>query len=151
MSKLSAEMFARYLREQWAPNGLLVTEVVEAPYKELVSATVKDGWSLGLSIARADNPDCKARLGVWFRPAPRGSAADLSALRTHYQTKLAQQRRGTRIMNCGLPPGTVFLFFETTAALPESDVAGWVALCQDAAALAFSDDGLDALLEQAEG
>lgn len=144
MHTLDAQGFAAYVRKQWAPAGFLVSEVSEAPYKELVAA--KDGWSFGLSVARESNPDCKARLGVWFRPAPRGSVNDLSALRTHYQTKLAQQRRGSRIKNCGLPVGPVFLFFETTGQLSESAVADWVAMVDELSDRAFDADGLDELL-----
>jgi hypothetical protein len=149
MSNLSSESFAKYCRRQWAEHGYWMSEVVEAPYKELVAA--RDGWSFGCSVARAENPNCKARLGVWFRPAPKGSLADVAALRTHYQTKLAQQRRGSRIINCGLPVGSVFLFFETTGQIEESAVADFVDLCQELAALAFDADGLDELLEAGEG
>ncbi len=148
MHTLSADSFARYVRQQWAPAGFLVTEVTETPYKELVA--VRDGWSFGLSVARESNPECKARIGVWFRPAPRGSINDLSALRTHYQTKLAQLRRGSRIKNCGLPMGGVFLFFETTGQLGESAVAEWVDMVEELSGLAFDADGLDGLLGVAE-
>ncbi len=148
MHTLLADGFAGYIRQQWAPAGFFVTEVTEAPYKELVA--LRDGWSFGLSVARESNPECKARVGVWFRPAPRGSINDLSALRTHYQTKLAQQRRGSRIKNCGLPMGSVFLFFETTGQLGESAVAEWVDMVEELSGLAFDADGLDALLGVAE-
>ncbi|MFO0655662.1 MAG: hypothetical protein U0787_11345 [Polyangia bacterium] len=148
MHTLVAERFATYVRKQWAPAGFLVSEVSEAPYKELVA--VKDGWSFGLSVARESNPDCKARIGIFFRPAPRGGIGDLAALRTHYQTKLAQQRRGSRIKNCGLPIGQVFLFFETTGQLGESAVAEWVSMVDELSDRAFDPDGLDELLGVAQ-
>jgi len=148
MHTLDAEAFSRYVRQQWVPAGFLVTEITDAPYKELVA--VRDGWSFGVSVAASANPGCRARVGVWFRPAPRGSINDLSALRTQYQQKLAQLGRGARIKNCGLPAGGVFLFFETTAPLPESSVAEWVNMCEELTALTFDEDALDSLLGAAE-
>lgn len=144
MNTLDAHAFANHVRQQWAPAGFQVSEITDAPYKELVAA--KDGWSFGVTVAQNDNPACKARIGVWLRPAPRGSVNDLAALRTQYQQKLAQQRRGSRIQSCNLPVGPVFLFFETTAQIAESSVSEWVAMCEELTALAFDADSLDALL-----
>jgi hypothetical protein len=144
MNTLDAHAFANHVRQQWAPAGFQVSEITDAPYKELVAA--KDGWSFGVTVAANDNLERKTRIGVWLRPAPRGSVNDLAALRTHYQQKLAQQRRGSRIQSCNLPVGPVFLFFETTAQLAESSVSEWVAMCEELTALAFDADSLDALL-----
>ena len=148
MHTLDAETFARYVRQQWAPAGFQVSETTDAPYKELVA--VRDGWSFGVSVATTANLERKARVGVWFRPAPRGSINDLTALRTHYQQKLAQQRRGSRIQSCGLPMGTIFLFFETTSQLGESAVPDWVRMCEELTALTFDSDSLDGLLGDSE-
>ena len=148
MHTLDAETFARHLRQLWTPAGFLVSELTDAPYKELVAA--RDGWSFRVSVAIGSNPDCRARVGIWFRPAPRGGISDLAALRTQYQQKLAQLGRPARITNCGLPMGSVFLFFESTAPVKESAVAQWVGLCEELSALAFDAEALDGLLEIAE-
>ena len=54
-------------------GDFLFTKVYElmAPYKDL-NKRLADGWSFGLTVARGADPDSKARVGVWFRPAPGG-------------------------------------------------------------------------------
>jgi hypothetical protein len=142
MGSIDQGRFADYIRGQWAPAGYDVSAVSEAPYKEL-NKPLPDGWSFGLTVARSDNPIQKARVGVWFRPAPKGGINDLSALRTHYQQKLAQQGRGCRIHNCGTEPGSIFLLWETTAPLPQANFKDWVAMVDELSALCFDQEGLD--------
>jgi hypothetical protein len=120
---------------------------MDAPYKELVKS-FPDGFSFGLSVSRDDaSPANKARVGVWFRPVDKGGAADLAALRTHYQQKLQQQGRGCRIHNCGTEFGSFFLFSETTAGLPDGAFKGWVRMTEELAGLCFEPEALDQFLE----
>lgn len=142
MGTIEQESFQKYLRGQWASAGFDISEVAEAPYKDL-NKRLADGWSFGLTIARSDAPSQKARVGVWFRPAPGGSINDLAALRTHYQQKLAQQGRGCRIHNCGTEPGSIFLLWETTAPLPQASFKEWVAMVDELSALGFDQEGLE--------
>lgn len=142
MGTIDQASFQNYIRSQWAPSGYEISEVADAPHKEL-NKPLPDGWSFGLTVAKKGDASQKARVGVWFRPAPRGSINDLSALRTHYQQKLAQQGRGCRIHNCGTEPGIVFLFWETTAPLPQAAFKDWVAMVDELTALCFDQEGLD--------
>ncbi len=143
------DAFANYLRGRFSPAGYDVSEVADAPYKELVKHQ-PEGFSFGLSIGRdgSVNPGDKARVGVWFRPAGKGGIAELSALRNHYQVKLQQQGRGCRIHSCAPPVGTFFLFWETTAPLPEGAVSAWVEMVEELSGLCFDTDALDAFLTE---
>ena len=142
------ESFTSYLRERWVPEGFSVSEVGEAPYKDK-QKNLTDGFSLGMTVARGDaTTGNKARVGVWFRPAPRGSINDLGALRTHYQSTLQSQGRGCRIHNCGTEFGAIFLFWETTATLPQEVFSGWVSMVESLAAACFDSDALDEYLDQ---
>lgn len=143
------DAFANYLRGRFSPAGYDVSEVADAPYKELVKHQ-PEGFSFGLSIGRdgSVNPGDKARVGVWFRPAGKGGIAELSALRNHYQVKLQQQGRGCRIHSCAPPVGTFFLFWETTAPLPEGAVSTWVEMVEELSGLCFDTDALDAFLNE---
>lgn len=143
------DAFATYLRGRFSPAGYDVSEVADAPYKELVKHQ-PEGFSFGLSIGRdgSVNPGDKARVGVWFRPAGKGGIAELSALRNHYQVKLQQQGRGCRIHSCAPPVGTFFLFWETTAPLPEGAVSAWVEMVEELSGLCFDTDALDAFLTE---
>jgi hypothetical protein len=145
MRQVDAKSFGEYLGSQWSGADFSVTAITDAPYKEL-NRPLPDGWSLGLGVARAETPNQKARVGVWFRPAPKGSINDLANLRTHYQQKLAQQGRGCRILNCGIPAGTIFLFFETTAPLAQADFGAWTKMAEELAGLAFDGEALDGYL-----
>lgn len=142
------DAFVSYVRGRFAPAGFEVSEATDAPYKELVKHQ-PDGFSFGLTVARHDasNGD-KARLGVWFRPAGKGGLQDLAGLRSHYQVKLQQQGRGCRIHSCAPPVGSFFLFWETTAPLPEGVVSGWVEMVEELSALCFDTDALDAFLDE---
>ena len=142
MGTIDQASFQNYIRGQWAPNGYDVSEVTATPYKEL-NKPLADGWSFGLSVARKSDPNQKARVGVWFRPAPGGGINDLASLRSHYQQKLAQQGRGCRIHNCGTEPGSLFLFWETTAPLPQAAFKDWVTMVDELTALCFDQEGLD--------
>lgn len=145
-SEIDAKEFSQYLHRRWAEEGFSVSEVGEAPYKEL--ATLRGGWSFGLNVASDEDPsNLKARVGVWLRPLGSSGAAELAGLRAHYQQKLQQQGRGCRIQNCGMPIGTVFLFWETTAPLAQALFSEWVRMVEELAALAFDPDALDDLLE----
>lgn len=144
---LGKESFTSYLRQRWVPEGFSVSEVGEAPYKEK-QKNLTDGFSLGMTVAKGDaSTGNKARVGVWFRPAPRGSINDLATLRSHYQSTLQSQGRGCRIHNCGTELGTFFLFWETTAPLPQELFSGWVAMVETLAAECFDSDALDEYLE----
>jgi hypothetical protein len=105
------DAFANYLRGRFSPAGYDVSEVADAPYKELVKHQ-PEGFSFGLSIGRdgSVNPGDKARVGVWFRSAGKGGIAELSALRNHYQVKLQQQGRGCCIHSCAPSVGTFCLY-----------------------------------------
>jgi hypothetical protein len=143
---IDAKKFSEHLRRQWAGADFSVSEIGDAPYRELVSA--RDGWSFSLSVSSPEDPsNLKARVGVWMRPTGTNGSADLAALRAHYQQKLQQQGRGNRIQNCGLPVGTVFLFWETTAPLAQAVFTEWVRMVEELAALAFAAEELDELLE----
>ncbi len=147
-SPIAKEAFVSYLRSRFSPAGFDVSEAGDAPYKELVKH-LPDGFSFGVSVARdSAGAGDKARLGVWFRPAGKGGIQDLAALRTHYQVKLQQQGRGCRIHSCAPPVGSFFLFWETTAPLPEGVVAGWVEMVEELSALCFDTDALDAFLSE---
>ncbi|HNN90966.1 MAG TPA: hypothetical protein PKI03_01805 [Pseudomonadota bacterium] len=143
------DAFVTYLRGRFSPAGYDVSEVADAPYKELVKHQ-PEGFAFGLSIGRdgSVNPGDKARVGVWFRPAGKGGIAELSALRNHYQVKLQQQGRGCRIHSCAPPVGTFFLFWETTAPLPEGAVSAWVEMVEELSGLCFDTDALDAFLTE---
>ena len=84
---------------------------------------------------------------MWFRPAPGGSINDLTALRTHYQQKLAQQGRGCRIQNCGTEEGSIFLLWETTAPLPQAAFKEWVVMVDELSKLCFDQEALSTYLE----
>jgi hypothetical protein len=143
MCTLDKDSFIRYIRNQWAAAGYDVSEATDAPYKETVKA-LADGFSFGLSLSKDDvGPGNKARVGVWFRPVPKGGIAELASLRTHYQQKLQQQGRGCRIHNCGTEFGSFFLFFETTAPLSESVVADWAQSAEELSSLCFDPEALD--------
>ena len=143
------DAFVTYLRGRFSPAGYDVSEVADAPYKELVKHQ-PEGFAFGLSIGRdgSVSPGDKARVGVWFRPAGKGGIAELSALRNHYQVKLQQQGRGCRIHSCAPPVGTFFLFWETTAPLPEGAVSAWVEMVEELSGLCFDTDALDAFLTE---
>lgn len=142
------DAFINYLRSRFTPAGFDVSEVADAPYKELVKHQ-PDGFSFGLAVARdGGGAGDKARLGVWFRPAGKGGIQDLAALRTHYQVKLQQQGRGCRIHSCAPPVGSFFLFWETTAPLPEGVVSHWVEMVEELSGLCFDTDALDAFLNE---
>lgn len=142
MQQLDKDSFATYLRTQWSPQGIDVSEVADAPYQEMVKAA--GGFSFGLSVLKGS---AKARVGVWFRPAP-GNIADLSALRSHYQGTLQRQNRFVRIQNCGTEFGTFFLFWETTQSMTQEAWQPWVQLVEELAGLAFSNEALDEFLER---
>jgi hypothetical protein len=145
---LGKESFTSYLRERWVPEGFQVSEVGEAPYKDK-QKNLTDGFSIGMSVARGDaGPGNKARVGVWFRPAPRGGINDLAALRTHYQSTLQSQGRGCRIHNCATEFGSVFLFWETTAPLAPELYSGWAGMVEQLTAACFDSDALDEYLDQ---
>ncbi len=148
-STVRKEAFIDYLRSRFTPAGFDVSEAGDAPYKELVKHQ-PEGFSFGLSLGRdgSTNPGDKARVGVWFRPAGRGGIQELSALRSHYQVKLQQQGRGCRIHSCAPPVGSFFLFWETTAPLPEGAVASWVEMVEELSGLCFDTDALDAFLNE---
>ena len=143
MRALDKDGFVRFVRNQWAASGYDVSEAADAPYKEMVKS-LADGFSFGLQVAKDDaGPGSKTRVGIWFRPAPKGGIAELSGLRTHYQQKLQQQGRGCRIHNCGTEFGSFFLFFETTAPLSESVFAGWAQMVEELSGLCFDPEALD--------
>ena len=146
MGSIDQARFQNYIRGQWTPAGFDVSEVTEVPYKSLNKA-LPDGWAFGLTVARSEDPGQKARVGVWFRPAPSGNINDLAALRTHYQQKLAQQGRGCRIHNCGTEEGSIFLLWETTAPLPQSAFKEWVATVDELSKLCFDQEALGAFFE----
>lgn len=144
---LDAKTFSDYLRRRW-DEGFGVSETGEAPYRELVA--VRGGWSFSLGVASDDDPsNLRARVGVWLRPTGSNGSAELAPLRTHYQQKLQQQGRGCRIHTCGLPVGTVFLFWETTAPLAQALFSEWVRMVEELAARAFDPESLDELLAPA--
>lgn len=146
MAEFERDGFSRYLLTQWTQAGADVSEPSDAPYKELVKHSPA-GFSLGYAVVhREGGPYEKARVGVWFRQKGKGSPADFSALRGHYQNKIQQQGRGCRIQSCELPVGTVYLFFETTNPLPESAVPAWVAFAETLTQATFDADALDELL-----
>lgn len=145
MSAIDAASFSAYARNQWAASDFQVSEVGDAPYRDRQKA-LTDGFSAGMSVAWGDAQTEKARVGIWFRPAPRGSLNDLGALRSHYQTTLAQQGRGCRIHNCNTEFGPIFLFWETTAPLPQDVFKGWVARVEELTGLCFDGDALDEYL-----
>ena len=43
MNTLDAHAFANHVRQQWAPAGFQVSEITDAPYKELVAAKLEGG------------------------------------------------------------------------------------------------------------
>jgi len=143
MPALEKDSFSTFVRNQWAAAEFDVSETADAPYKEMVRS-LSDGFSFGLHVARGDaSPGKKARVGVWFRPAPKGGIAELAQLRTHYQQKLQQQGRGCRIHNCGTEFGSFFLFFETTATLAENVFAEWSQMVEELSGLCFDPEALD--------
>jgi hypothetical protein len=145
-SAIDAKKFSDHLRRQWKEADFDVSEVGDAPYREMVA--VRDGWSFSLSVSSHEDPsNLKARVGVWMRPPGTNGSADLATLRSHYQQKLQQQGRGNRIQNCGLPFGTVFLFWETTGPLQQAAFSLWVRMVEELAALAFDAEQLDELLD----
>lgn len=143
MRALDKQGFINFIRGQWMPAGYDVSDVTDAPYKEMVKH-LPDGFSFGLSVSRHDaSHGNKARVGVWFRPAPKGGIAELATLRTHYQQKLQQQGRGCRIHNCGTEFGSFFLFWETTAAIPETAVGSFAQMVEELSGLCFEPEALD--------
>lgn len=149
MPTVTKDSFIAYLRSRWTPAGYDLSDAQDAPYKEQVKH-MADGFSFGLTLSHDDaSAGHKARVGVWFRPAPKGGIADLAALRTHYQVKLQQQGRGCRIHNCATELGSFFLFWETTSQLPESVVMPWVEMVEELSGLCFDSDALDAYLNEA--
>ena len=146
MGSIEQESFQNYIRGQWDPAGYDVSEATEVPYKNL-NKPLPDGWAFGLTLARSADPNQKARVGVWFRPAPNGNINDLAALRTHYQQKLAQQGRGCRIHNCGTEAGSIFLLWETTAPLPQAAFKNWVEMVDELSKLCFDQEALSTFLE----
>lgn len=146
MRALDKDSFVRYVRNQWAAAGYDVSDSADAPYKELVKA-LPDGFCFGSQVARGDaSPGKKARVGIWFRPAPKGGIAELAALRTHYQQKLQQQGRACRIHNCGTEFGSFFLFFETTSPLGEGAFSEWASMVEELSGLCFDPEALDHFL-----
>lgn len=147
MRPLDRDGFIRFVRGQWTPAGYYVSEASDAPYAETVKG-MPDGFSFGLTVSRDEGgPGDKARVGVWFRPAPKQGLQELSALRTHYQQKLQQQGRSCRIQNCGTEAGSFFLFWETLSPLPEQAHARWVHHVEELSGLCFDPEALDGYLE----
>jgi hypothetical protein len=145
MRELDRASFEKYVREQWAKNGVDVGEETDAPYREKVS--LSDGWAFGLSVFR---DGVKARAGIWFRPAVEGKQAsihDLAPLRNHYQQTLQKQNRFVRIANCGTEFGTLFMFWEATQPLPQEKWQPWVQLVEELNQHCFDSDALDMFLE----
>jgi hypothetical protein len=138
---LDRDSFADYLRKQWGPSGIEVGEFTQAPYQEMVKAA--GGWSFGASVHR---DGAKARVGVWFRPAP-GGLADLAALRNHYQQTLQRQNRFVRILNCATELGSFFLFWETTQSMTQDAWQPWVQMVEELSGLCFQGEALDEFLE----